>query len=798
MSDVNEQSVADKDLALHAGTAASTKPSSTSADGSSTSNSALSAASASLPAKPTPVSKAPKVPTSEYDCFIVLDFEATCDDNKPASELLVTGATSEIIEFAWLCVAKTNFAILHEEQKFVKPVSTPLTPFCQNLTKITPDKLENAGTLVDAIDSLDTYITSEILDKGRTFCFVTHGAWDLRIQLPREAKEKGITLPSYLKEPILFDLKEEATKWIAHHSEVVLKSFSLERMCEAFAVSQVGQMHSGIDDAKTIVNIMKYLVAFAHPDVFTQATDPAQMLNMFKKEESRIVRISSLSFDITQPELEAFFASKQLVPKELVMLSGGANSNRPSGGGFAVFEKHADALAALELNGGLLGKRTIEVIPSSKASMEILKGKLSSFQNTPTKHQPASRPGDWTCNMCQFSNFSSRRACFKCNSPSPEGAVPSQPANFTSGDWMCTNAQCGFHNYASRTQCLRCHLPRPGTSGSGNNHGNGGPMASPHHHSHHSHHHHPYASGGGGSGGSGSGGGGGGHSITFRPGDWNCPNCNFQNFASRTQCMRCSTLAPSGNQGGGGGGGHVGSGGGGGYRGGNSGYGGYNDHSGGGGGGGGGGYGGHHGSRGNSNMSNYGGSGGGGPQYGNQGGSGYSGGGGGGGGQGGHSFRPGDWSCPNCNSHNFASRFQCMRCGLSKPQRDSSPAPSSYVPMNTMKPGDWMCPNTQCGYHNFAKRTTCARCGANAPNQGGPSGGNGGGPGGAGGSNANYYGTQHHAPPPQQPAPVQTPGYSPMNPSFGSYGGPTYGTQPPQQGYGSYGTQQYGPPSNRY
>jgi len=45
---------------------------------------------ASLPAKPTPVSKAPKVPTSEYDFFIVLDFEATCDDGKPAEELLVT------------------------------------------------------------------------------------------------------------------------------------------------------------------------------------------------------------------------------------------------------------------------------------------------------------------------------------------------------------------------------------------------------------------------------------------------------------------------------------------------------------------------------------------------------------------------------------------------------------------------------------------------------------------------------------------------------------------------------------
>ncbi|KAK3812026.1 MAG: hypothetical protein J3Q66DRAFT_50846 [Benniella sp.] len=769
MSDATEQSIADKEIKLEGST------------GTVSLSTLAVPASASLPAKPTSaVSKAPKVPTSEYDYYIVLDFESTCDENKPEAEPLITPATSEIIEFSWLCIAKSNLFIIYEEQKYVKPVTTALTPYCQTRTKITPEKLEDAGTLVEAIESLDRYITSEILDKGKSFCFVTHGAWDLRIQLPREAKDKGINLPTYLKEPILFDLKEEATKWVAYHPEVVLKSFSLEKMCEAFNVSQVGQLHSGIDDAKTIVSIMKYLIAFAHTDVFTQAMDPAQTLKLFKQEESKIVRISSSSFDITQAELEKFFGSKQLKPKGLVMQASGNNTAGPSAGGFAEFEKHSEALAALDLNGSLLGQRTIEITPSSQASVDVLKGKLSSIQNPTTKNSPPTytRPGDWTCNMCQFINYASRRACLKCNSPSPEGAVPSQPPNFTSGDWMCPNAACNFHNYASRMQCLKCQTARPGFQGSGNGYGNGGPMASPHHHSHHSHHHHPYASGGGG------------HSITFRPGDWNCPSCAFQNFASRTQCMKCGTAAPPpGNSSGHvGGSGASGSGGGGGYRSGNSGYGGYNDHNGGGGSG----YGGHHGGRGGAHSGSYGGSG---SQYGNQGGSGsYSGGGGGGPGQGGHAFRPGDWTCPSCNSHNFASRFQCMRCGLSKPpQRDSSPAPPNYG--NAMKPGDWMCPNAQCGYHNFAKRTTCARCSTNAPSV--PSTGSGAGIGSSGGG-IGYYGTQHHAPPPQQPAPVQTPGYSPMNPSYGSYGGPTYGTQQQQQGYGSYGTQQYGPPSGRY
>ncbi|KAK5809878.1 hypothetical protein F5H01DRAFT_368680 [Linnemannia elongata] len=743
-------------------------------------------ASSSLPAKPTPAaSKAPRIPTSEYDYFIVVDFEATCDEGKPAAELLVTSATAEIIEFSWVCAAKSTLANVKEEQVYVKPVKTPITPFCENLTKITPAMVEDGKTLQQAIDSLDAFVTSEILDKGKTFCFVTHGAWDLRIQLPREAKEKGITLPLYLKEPIVFDLKEEATKWIAHHPEVVLKSFSLEKMCEAFAVTQVGQLHSGIDDVKTIISIMMYLVAFAHPDVFTQATDPAQVLKMFKDSGSKIVRISSMSFDITQSEVETFFTSNKLTPKEIVIQT--TASNKPTGSGFIVFESHTDALAALELNGAPLGTRVIEITPSSKAVMDTTnKGKSSSSSNQTSKssYTSSSRPGDWTCNMCQFVNFSSRMACLKCNSPSPEGVIPSQPANFTSGDWMCPNAQCGFHNYASRTHCLRCRTPMPGTSGNGSGYNNGGPVASPHHHSHHSHHHHPYASGGGS--------GGGGHSITFRPGDWNCPSCNFQNFASRTQCMKCGTSAPSS-------GGGSGSGSGGGYRGSNSSYNSYDNSSSSNSNSYGGGYqssgyqsSGYQGGRGGGNSYGGGGS----QSYGSQGGSGSYGSSGNGSSSGGQSnFRPGDWSCPSCNSHNFASRFQCMRCGLAKPVRDSSPAPSSYpTQQSMMKAGDWMCPNTQCGYHNFAKRTTCARCGTNSPNQ---SSGQG-----SGGSNMSYYGTQQQSSS-QQSGP--TPGYSPMSPaygssapSYGSYGGPTYGTQQSQQGYGSYGTQQYGQPPNRY
>jgi hypothetical protein len=30
-------------------------------------------------------------------------------------------------------------------------------------------------------------------------------------------------------------------------------------------------------------------------------------------------------------------------------------------------------------------------------------------------------------------------------------------------------------------------------------------------------------------------------------------------------------------------------------------------------------------------------------------------------------MRPGDWMCPACNNHNFASKTSCNKCGLPKP-----------------------------------------------------------------------------------------------------------------------------------
>jgi len=98
-------------------------------------------------------------------------------------------------------------------------------------------------------------------------------------------------------------------------------------------------------------------------------------------------------------------------------------------------------------------------------------------------------------------------------------------------------------------------------------------------------------------------------------------------------------------------------------------------------------------------------------------------------------FREGDWSCPSCGNHNFASRGACNKCQAPKagggygaapgaakgfgqamggkgaarfnPYTAATPQRTPNLPA-TARPGDWVCP--MCQNHNYANRSACNRC----------------------------------------------------------------------------------------
>lgn len=69
--------------------------------------------------------------------------------------------------------------------------------------------------------------------------------------------------------------------------------------------------------------------------------------------------------------------------------------------------------------------------------------------------------------------------------------------------------------------------------------------------------------------------------------------------------------------------------------------------------------------------------------------------------------RPGDWACPACNMMNFSSRTTCKQCDFARPV--------DRIRMG-QKPGDWIC--QKCGDLVFASKVACKMCGSAKPTEG--------------------------------------------------------------------------------
>ena len=95
----------------------------------------------------------------------------------------------------------------------------------------------------------------------------------------------------------------------------------------------------------------------------------------------------------------------------------------------------------------------------------------------------------------------------------------------------------------------------------------------------------------------------------------------------------------------------------------------------------------------------------------------------------------GDWDCPKCRNNNFAFRTECNSCGLPKSGGNDRRGGNDRYGGNDRRGGndrgretkvytdnDWDCP--QCNNSNFAFRQECNRC--QAPRSGGSGGGGGG------------------------------------------------------------------------
>jgi len=94
------------------------------------------------------------------------------------------------------------------------------------------------------------------------------------------------------------------------------------------------------------------------------------------------------------------------------------------------------------------------------------------------------------------------------------------------GDWICV--ECDQHNFRNKTECFGCKIPKPDNARPAVPPGHFGQNGFPPPH--------------------GMMGGrrdmGPPSEREVRPGDWQCVDCNYSNFASRTTCNKCNKLKP--------------------------------------------------------------------------------------------------------------------------------------------------------------------------------------------------------------------------------------------------------------
>ncbi|KAI3402811.2 hypothetical protein KGF56_004485 [Candida oxycetoniae] len=434
--------------------------------------------------------------------------------------------TTEVISFSWSAIEVTTLNIMHSETILVRPVNTPITPYCTQVNKLTWEDVKDAGTFKDAITLFDKWILKEILSKNKEFTFVVFDSSKLRVQLPREARDKGVVLPPYLQHPKLFDLTVEYSKWQTTHPEAVsytasslanlvtalevdsdsIEDFQVGGTSSSHATSQgeaslevIATRNSDISKkdlpqliTKLVIQLMKKaLPVEEHATVFTHPYDIAEDVKAFVKERSKVLYLSNLPPDTTQSELEywftqysgrpvAFWTLKNLDDSKL------AHQLNKGISGFVVFGSHEEATESLVMNGKAFGDRAIEVQPSSTIVLDTANDFAVAIQESifsrSSSNQSKDTRGDTNAHLDQ-------NGPEKFNERSLDGSRKS-------------NNQVGKITTYNGPNSTSESLPNTATNNS---------------------HNRPQFN----------------NSVPFRAGDWKCDLCAYHNFAKNMTCLKC-------------------------------------------------------------------------------------------------------------------------------------------------------------------------------------------------------------------------------------------------------------------
>jgi inhibitor of KinA sporulation pathway (predicted exonuclease) len=177
----------------------------------------------------------------KLDKIVVVDIEATCWEGKTP-----VGMENDIIEVG-VCLLDVNTGeITNNQGILVKPERSTISPFCTQLTTITPEMVEQKGV---SFQEALRILKNEYESQSR--CWASFGAYDMN-QFKRQCEALGRGYPfgpSHINVKSTFALKKKLGNEQGMAGALELLKIPLE-----------GTHHRGVDDAKNIAKILWWIL----------------------------------------------------------------------------------------------------------------------------------------------------------------------------------------------------------------------------------------------------------------------------------------------------------------------------------------------------------------------------------------------------------------------------------------------------------------------------------------------------------------------------------------------------------
>lgn len=178
---------------------------------------------------------------NKLDKILVVDVEATCWEGSPPE-----GSESDIIEIGICLLDVQTGEITDNRGILVTPERSQISSFCTELTTITPEMVEKEGITFKQACSI---LKKEYLSQNRVWA--SFGAYDLK-QFQRQCTAMAVGFPfgpSHINVKTLFALKNKLHHEVGMSQALDILKYPLE-----------GTHHRGIDDAKNISKILRWIL----------------------------------------------------------------------------------------------------------------------------------------------------------------------------------------------------------------------------------------------------------------------------------------------------------------------------------------------------------------------------------------------------------------------------------------------------------------------------------------------------------------------------------------------------------